>query len=80
MTPTRQSVRVEVRVESDGVVTPLRVEVGGRWLHIAQVGRSWSDEAGDHWLVITAIPQRTFELIRRPDGRWEALGGLPALA
>ena len=65
-------VGVEVRITSDGVRTPLRVELNGRWLKIAQISRTWSDEKGDHWLTMTAAPQQVVRLTLTPDGTWQA--------
>jgi hypothetical protein len=77
-----QPVEVEIRVAEDGTITPLRFTWRGVTLRVAGVGRSWSDAAGDHWLVMTAPPEQAFELLRAPDGTWQATGGgsRPALA
>ena len=62
---------VEVRVGQGGVITPIRFRWQGVWLQIAQIGRHWSDEAGDHWLVLPDRPAQVFELIRSPEERWQ---------
>jgi hypothetical protein len=67
---------VEVRVAADGTVTPLRFTWRGTTLRVAGVGRRWSDEAGDHWMVMTTPPERVFELLRTPEGLWRVSGGL----
>ena len=64
------STEVEIRVGVDGTVTPLSFTWRGVVLRVAQVGRAWSDEKGEHWLVMTVLQSRVFELILTPDGTW----------
>lgn len=73
---------VEIRVGVDGTITPLRFTWQGSLLRIAQIGRVWADAEGDHWLVMTVFSNRTFELLRTPDGIWQVKPGgyRPALA
>jgi len=77
-----EPVAVEVRISVEGEVMPLRFAWHGAWLEIAQVGRRWSDEEGEHWLVMPAAEARVFELTRTLDGLWRATGrgGRVALA
>lgn len=73
--PTLQPIEIEIRVAGDGAITPLRyrlVQQRAVWQQVGQVSRHWSDEAGDHWLVMTVAPDRVVELIRTPDGIWQA--------
>ena len=73
---------VEIRIAADGVITPLRFTWQGAWLAVGQVGRTWTDGEGDHWLVMPPHPNAVFELIRTPEGRWLAARGdsRPAVA
>jgi hypothetical protein len=75
-----QSVEVEIRVDAKGKSIPLRVRWNGRWSQIAQTSRTWSDQAGDHFLVMI-LPERVLELIHTPDGLWQARepGGRPGV-
>ncbi len=68
----RQPCSVDVRASLNGELTPLRFTWDSEWLNVAQVGRTWSDQQGDHWLVMPAAPALVFELVRAPDGRWQA--------
>ncbi len=82
MSKKSQASEVTIRVAVDGTLTPLSFTWRGRGLRVAGVGRSWSDAEGDHWLVMAAIPERVFELLRTPEGLWWVLGNRqpPAIA
>jgi hypothetical protein len=67
-----QTVEVEIRVGADGKSTPLRVMWNGKWITVTDVGRRWSDDRGDHWLVMIYPPQRVLEIIHTPAGDWKA--------
>ncbi len=69
---TPEATEVDIRVSEDGKVRPLRFRRGEIWMDIHQIGRSWSDEAGDHWLVMPMYPPRLYELIRTPSGVWQS--------
>ena len=73
---------VEIRVGVDGTITPLSFSWQGSLLRIAQIGRTWADADGDHWLVMTALSNRTYELLRTPDRVWMVKPGnyRPAMA
>jgi hypothetical protein len=64
-TPTN----VEVRRAADDVL-PIRFTWEGAILDITGYGRRWSDEEGDHWLVMADQPERAFTLHRSPDSQW----------
>lgn len=61
---------VEIRIAADGSIMPLRFTWGGEWFVVAQVGRGWSDDGGDHWLVMPSRDQ-VFELLRADDDHWQ---------
>jgi hypothetical protein len=65
-TPTE----VEVRRSAAGEMRPIRFTWEGAILDITGYGRRWSDEEGDHWLVMADRPERAFTLHRAPDGSW----------
>ena len=65
------SVEVEIRVDVHGKSVPLRVRWNGRWSPIAQTSRTWSDETGDHFLVMI-LPDKVLELIHTAEGLWKA--------
>ena len=67
-TPTE----VEVRRSATGEVRPVRFTWQGATLDITSYGRRWSDEEGEHWLVMADQPERTFTLCRAPGGQWTA--------
>jgi hypothetical protein len=73
---------VDVRIGVDGTITPLRFSWQGSSLRIARIGRVWADSDGDHWLVMTALSDRLFELLHTPDGTWKVKpgGSRPAVA
>jgi hypothetical protein len=75
-----QPTGVEIRVSHAGAITPLRFQHGGDWLTVAQVGRVWTDAAGDHWRVMAGPPEGMFELVRTPAGLWQVSAGAPSLA
>ena len=62
---------VEIRVGVDGTITPLRFTWQGSSLRVAQIGRTWADSEGEHWLVMTALSTRLFELLHTLDGNWK---------
>jgi hypothetical protein len=66
-----QSVEVEIRIDAAGKIVPLRVRWNGRWAQVAQTSRTWSDEAGEHFLIMI-LPERVLDLIRTPEGLWQA--------
>ena len=66
-----QTIEVEVRIGADGSATPIRLMWHGSWTHITQISRRWSDASGDHYLVMIFPPQ-VIDLIRTPDGLWQA--------
>ncbi len=69
-------IEIEIRIGVDGAITPLRFRIGqakvSTWLHIAQISRRWSGDRGEHWLVMIAVPPRIYELVRGPEGLWQA--------
>jgi len=65
-----QPVEIETRVGMDGAVTPLRILWQGRWVQIGQISRTWSDDDGDHWLVMITPPQKVLDIIHTPQGEW----------
>jgi len=76
-----QPVNVEIRVEVGGKITPLRVRWESDWFPVMSIGRSWSDESGDHWLVMIGPPQRVVDLLWTIDATWEAAApGRPSVA
>lgn len=75
-TPTE----VEIRVSEEGKLRPLRFRRGEIWMDIAQVGKSWSDDAGDHWLVMPMYPPQLYELIHTKAGLWQVMPSGPSIA
>ncbi len=75
-----QPCEIEIRVNADGGVKPLRFTRGSIWVEIMQIGRAWTDHSGDHWLVTPADPDQIFELLRSSDGRWQVRPTRPRLA
>ena len=69
-----QPTEVEIRIASDGGITPLRFTWQSAWLQVMQIGRAWADDEGDHWLVMPTSPNQVFELLRTPEGRWRVIG------
>ena len=69
----KEPIDVEIRVTTGGVITPLRFTWRKSWYSVAQIGRMWADEEGEHWLVLAAYPNLTVELIHTPDNAWLAL-------
>jgi hypothetical protein len=65
-TPTE----VEVHRSASGEVRPIRFTWEGEILDISSYGRRWSDDEGDHWLVMADRPERVFTLHRAPSNRW----------
>ncbi len=74
MSARAEPTEVEVHISATGEVRPLSFTWRGTRLPVASVGRRWSDDRGDHWLVMTASPERIFELLRGPDGLWQVVG------
>ena len=68
---TLEPTEVEIRVSEDGKLKPLRFRLGEIWLDIGHFGRMWSDDAGDHWLVMPLYPPQLFELVRTKSGLWQ---------
>jgi len=64
---------VEIRVTAEGKITPLRFTWRKSWYQVAQIGRSWADAEGEHWLVTAAHPSLVVELIRTQEGSWLAV-------
>ncbi|MBN1427631.1 MAG: hypothetical protein JXB07_04545 [Anaerolineae bacterium] len=67
-----QPVDVEIRVTAEGDITPLRFTWRGSWYSIAQIGRTWADEDGDHWLIMAALPHLIVDLVHTHENRWLA--------
>ena len=65
-----QPVEVEIRVDAEGKTTPLRVRWQGRWAQVAQISRTWSDDTGEHFLIMI-LPERVLDLIRTAEGVWQ---------
>jgi hypothetical protein len=63
---------VEIRIARDGSITPLRVATGGVWAQAGQFGRTWTDDEGDHWLIMPPTQGDVIEIRRGPDGVWMA--------
>jgi hypothetical protein len=61
---------VEVRRTATDDVLPIRFTWEGEILDITDYGRRWSDEEGDHWLVMADRPERAFTLHRSTANRW----------
>jgi hypothetical protein len=74
---TQEPVNVEVRITTSGTITPLRFTWRKTWYNVAQIGRSWADEEGEHWLVMAAHPSLTVELIHTPQNTWLAVQQAP---
>jgi hypothetical protein len=70
---TTQPIEVEIRVKSDGTILPIRVMWNGRWVSINQISRQWSDDSGDHFLVMIFPPEKVLDLIHTPEGTWQAI-------
>jgi len=68
---TLEATEVDIRVNEEGKVRPLRFRLGEVWLDIGQIGKMWKDEAGTHWLVMPMYPPQFFEVVRTPSGRWQ---------
>jgi hypothetical protein len=64
---------VEIRVTTGGTITPLRFTWHETWHTVAQIGRTWADEGGEHWLVMAAHPNLLVELVHTRDNAWFAL-------
>jgi nicotinamide-nucleotide amidase len=64
-----QPVQVEIRHTASGEPHPSSFSWQGRTYHIADWGRRWNDNSGQHVLVMTN-EQQTFELVLAPDGAW----------
>lgn len=71
---------IEIRVSETGKVRPLRFRLGEVWLDIGQVGKTWSDDAGEHWLVMPMYPPQLFELLRTKSGGWQVGPHEPSVA
>lgn len=69
----REPADVEIRITIGGTITPLRFTWRQTWHTIAQIGRSWADEEGEHWLVMAAQPGLLVELIHTPEDTWLAV-------
>lgn len=67
---SKEPVDVEVRITIDGMITPLRFTWRQTWYTVAQIGRTWADEEGEHWLVMAARPNLLVELIHTRDNTW----------
>jgi hypothetical protein len=66
---------VEIRRTAAGEVQPIRFTWEGAILDITSHGRHWSDQEGDHWLVMADQPERVFTLHRSPDLKWTVSTG-----
>lgn len=64
---------VEIRITTGGTITPLRFTWHKMWYSVAQSGRTWADEEGDHWLVMAAHPNLLVELIHTREDTWLAI-------
>ncbi|MBN1313750.1 MAG: hypothetical protein JXB30_20265 [Anaerolineae bacterium] len=64
---------IEIRVTTEGNITPLRFTWRKSWYSVAQIGRSWVDAEGEHWLVMTNHPSLVIELIHTQAGSWLAV-------
>jgi hypothetical protein len=67
---TPEPTEVEIRVSEEGRYRPLRFRLGEVWLDIGQIGKTWTDDAGEHFLVMPMYPPQLFDLTRGKDGRW----------
>jgi hypothetical protein len=63
---------VEIIITADGQTLPQRFTWHGSWLNIGRTGRQWSDDEGEHWLVMAIPPGKVFDLIRTSEGHWLA--------
>lgn len=68
----KEPVGVEIRITTGGTITPLRFTWRDTWRSVAQIGRTWSDEEGEHWLVAAAHPNLLVELIHTREDAWLA--------
>jgi hypothetical protein len=66
-----QPAEVEARMSPDGSTTPISFSWEGRQLRVAEIGRAWRDDDGDHWLVMPTFPVQPFEILRTPSGEWQ---------
>lgn len=62
---------VEIRVSEAGKIRPLRFRLGEVWLDIGHIGKTWTDEAGAHWVVMPLYPPQLFELVQTKSGGWQ---------
>lgn len=68
----REPTDVEIRVAAGGGVRPLRFTWRQAWHTVAQIGRTWVDEEGEHWLVAADYPNLLVELVHTSKGTWLA--------
>ncbi len=63
-----EPIEVTARFDRDGGITPLDFTWQGRKYPVTDVGRRWTDEEGEHILVM-AGGERVYELVFA-SGRW----------
>jgi len=68
---------VEIRITTGKTITPLRFTWRQTWHTVAQIGRTWSDEEGEHWLVMTAQRDLLVELVHTREDTWLATQKAP---
>ena len=64
-----EPVPVKARVGADGAPQPAAFAWQGRWLKVAETGRTWIEDGARCFLVMTPA-QEIFELRLLVDGRW----------
>ena len=69
----KEPVDIEIRITTGGTITPLRFTWRNTWHSIAQIGRTWTDDAGEHWLVMAAHPDLIIELVHTREDTWLAI-------
>jgi len=65
-----EPIEVEVTQGKDGQLLPRRFVWRGSQLRISDVGRRWSDEQGEHILVMVEPGKRVCELLHT-DEQWQ---------
>ena len=69
----KEPAEVEIRITTGGTITPLRFTWQKTWHSVAQIGRTWADEEGEHWLVMATQANLLVELIHTRDNAWLAI-------
>ncbi len=61
---------VTARFDEHGTITPIHFTWKGGQYHVESTGRRWSDEAGQHMLVMVSSGQIYELTFKSGEGRW----------